>query len=84
MRGGKGHAHEDPPRHQCVENRLRESAIAATVNGDEIGGRGEGAEPVFFGDLGDPAARLGDLSLNLFQVALILHRRQSPRLRRAV
>ena len=67
LRGGKGHPHEDPPRHQRVENRFGEDTIAATVERDEIGGRGEGAEPVFFGDLGDPAARLGDLSLNLFR-----------------
>ena len=46
-------------------------AIAATVDGDEIGGRGEGGQPVVGGDPGKGGAGLCHLFADLIQPVLI-------------
>jgi hypothetical protein len=57
MRGDKGHAHEDVAGRKLGDKPSGQCAIAAHVDGDEIGGRRQGREAVLAGYLADFGTR---------------------------
>ena len=81
LRRREGHPDEDALIHQRRQHGLRELAVAPAVEGDEVGGRGQGREPVLRRDGGDAGPGLLDLAADMGQPVGILERRQRPRLR---
>ncbi len=55
LRRNEGHADEDATGDQALQHPAREGAVLATVDGDEIGGRGQRRKTVVAGDGGDAA-----------------------------
>src|SRR5688572_30130798 len=51
------HAHEDPAGDQGIEQPLGEGAIAAAIDGHEIGGRSQGSKALLTRDRPDALTR---------------------------
>ena len=80
LRCRKGHPDEDVARHQFGEHRTGEIAVGATIDGHEIGGRGQGGEPVRRRNFRNPPARDRDFGTHFIEVCLVEQRGERPRL----
>ena len=58
--------------HKAIHDRARPGAVAAGIDRDEIGGRGQGGKSVFRSNCRDPLPARGNPSDHLPEVGLIL------------
>ena len=69
--GGHGLADEDAAVGEGLEHGHGEGAVAAAIDGDEVGGRGDWRQAVVAGDGGDGVAACSDVGESGLQVGLV-------------